>query len=176
MAVLDVVQWVIPLASFFFVWDNFYKSFWRKKKNIKTDWLYGKNGDYWSVRVHFLRCLWQPCTHLVKPFLAPKMFSGLFCQMLRWHPVYAHLHFAALFHPFFYLFIPTVDFVMSVKVIISVGSPVRPFPKTRRTSFESASQNTPCLLKAHSSVNSDVLATFADSTFYIYRVFVISKI
>ena len=52
-------------------------------------------------------------------------------------------YFTALFHLFFYLFISTVDFVMSVKVIISVGSPVRPFPKTRRTSFQAASQNTP---------------------------------
>ena len=144
--------------------------------DIKTDWLHGKNGNDWSVRIHFLRCLWQPCTHLVKPFLAPKMFSGLFCQMLRWHPVYAHLHFAALFHPFFYLFIPTVDFVMSVKVIISVGSPVRPFPKTRRTSLEPASQNTPCLLKAHSSVSSDVLALHLPILHLTFTVFVVKSI
>ena len=102
--------------------------------------------------------------------LACSGYISEFC--LKWQEGALSVDNCTSLRPCFIRFsISTVDFVRSVKVIISVGIPICPFPKTRRASFPKHL----CLLKAHSSVSCDVSATFANSTFYIYRFVVISK-
>ena len=117
----------------------------------------GRPGSGGLIRVHFLRYPWGLAC--VLPFSSQRC---LFCQVMRWHTCPYN------FHPLFHL--SQLLILWCLPRWSNVWeSPSRRFPKH----IGQASQNTPCLLKAHSSVSSDVFATFANSL--RFTVVVISK-
>ena len=118
----------------------FFQMYVTKQSNICSTYILRAN--YFEFSVKYL----QDC-------LRTRKASSLHC-----------LHFYPFSPGLFSL--SSVDLVMSVKVIISVGRSARPFPKTRWATFPKHS----CLLKAHSSVIRDVHVRFANSTPYKYTL------